>query len=336
MEKLKRKFWRSDLVEKEEAKVEHKKKQIVVPGDLVTDQRKKLGQHVFIENGKVYSDALGITYPDSSVAYVVALHGRYMPQREDLIVGIVTRETVRGYMVDINSIYSSYIPADAVRDKLQKGSIVSAKVGNVNEINEAELFDLRVFYGGEIISVEPSKVPRIIGKNGSMLSALKNGTGCNLLVGRNGWAWVKDGDVKLLVEAIRLIESEAHLNNLTVKVEDAMQKKNPLVSADTKLSDALVEMTNYGFGAITVVNKDGSICGVFTDGDLRRQLSSSKGKNALSKKLDEFKYNPPVTVEHNVLLNVAVAIFKEAKVDTILVTKKGRPVGMLDIQDLDS
>ena len=209
----------------EGAKAEHKKKMIVVPGDLVTEERKKLGQHVFIEDGKVYSDALGITYPDSEIAYVVPLAGVYIPQRDDLIVGIIERETVKGYMVNINSIYPSYLSADKCRDVLQKASVVSAKVDAVNEINEAELFDVRVFYGGEILSVNHSKVPRIIGKNGSMLLVLKEGTGCNLLVGRNGWVWIKGGDVKKLADAIKLIESEAHLDNLTVKVEAFLKGK---------------------------------------------------------------------------------------------------------------
>lgn len=205
--------------------VEHKKKQIVVPGELITAERKKLGQHVFIEDGKIYSDALGITYPDANVAYVVPLVGIYLPLSDDLVVGIVERETVKGYMVGINSIYSSYISADKVRDMLSKGSVVSAKVNSVNEINEAELFDVRVFYGGEILSVSPAKVPRIIGKNGSMLTVLKNGTGCNAVVGRNGWVWVKGGDIEKLKDAIKLIEAESHLDNLTIKVEEFLKAK---------------------------------------------------------------------------------------------------------------
>ena len=212
-------------LEKGEAKVEHKMKVVVVPGDLVTAERKKLGQNVFIESGKIYSDSLGITYPNSSVAYVVPLSGRYIPHKDDLIVGIVERETVKGYMVGINSIYQCYLSAEKCRDRLQKGSVISAKVDSVNEVNEADLFDVRVFYGGEIISVSPPKVPRIIGKNGSMLSVLKQGTGCNLLVGRNGWVWIKGGDSQKLVKAIRLVESEAHLDNLTVRVEEFLKEK---------------------------------------------------------------------------------------------------------------
>ncbi len=209
----------------EEGRAEHKEKKIVIPGDLIAEGRKKLGQHVFIENGKIYSDALGITYPNSGTAYVVPLSGIYLPQRDDLIVGIVERETIKGYMVDINSIYSCYLSADKCRDRLEKGSIVSAKIDSVNEVNEADLFDVRVFYGGTIIRVVPAKVPRMIGKNGSMLAVLKEGTGSSLLIGRNGWIWSKGGDQKKLAEAINLIESEAHLDNLTVKVEAFLKGK---------------------------------------------------------------------------------------------------------------
>ncbi|MDO8729000.1 MAG: transaldolase family protein [bacterium] len=121
----------------------------------------------------------------------------------------------------------------------------------------------------------------------------------------------------------------------TTKVGDLIRKTNPLVSAETKLIDALIKMTNYGFGAITVINKNGSVRGIFTDGDLRRQLSL-KDKNILLKSLDKFDYKPLISVEYDDLLGVAVQLFKETKVDTILVTKKGKPVGMLDIQDMES
>lgn len=213
-------------MEKTETKApEHRRKKVVVPGELVTDARKRLGQGVFVESGKVYSDSLGIAYPDSDTASVVPFSGRYIPKRGDLVVGIVSRQTVRGYLVDINSIYESYFGEDEVREALKRGSIVSAKVSEVNEVNEASLFDVRVFYGGEIIRVSPAKVPRIVGKNGSMLSVLKEGTGCNLLVGRNGWVWVKGGDERKLADAISLIESESHLSNLTVKVQDFLKGK---------------------------------------------------------------------------------------------------------------
>ncbi len=212
-------------MEEEAVEVEKKQKKIVIPGDLVTEERKSIGQHVFVENGKVYSDALGITYPDSGAAYVVPLHGRYLPVRDDLIVGIISGETFNSYIVDINSIYRSFVSKDDVRYELKRGGVISAIIRDVNEINEAGLEDIRVFYGGEVIEVSPAKVPRIIGKNGSMLNVLKDGSESNPIVGRNGWVWVKGGNVPLFIEAVELIERESHLSNLTNKVAAFLKEK---------------------------------------------------------------------------------------------------------------
>ncbi len=124
-----------------------------------------------------------------------------------------------------------------------------------------------------------------------------------------------------------------HTRLMTVKVKDAISGINPTVTVDTPLMDAIVKMTEYGFGAVTVVNKDGSLVGVFTDGDLRRKIQA-EGRDVLKKKMSDFTYGTPIAVDVNALLNDASALFKKTSVDTILVTDNGTPVGMLDIQDL--
>ncbi|HEY4653605.1 MAG TPA: transaldolase family protein [Cyclobacteriaceae bacterium] len=124
-----------------------------------------------------------------------------------------------------------------------------------------------------------------------------------------------------------------HTRLMTVKVRDTINPINPTVTADTPLMDAIVKMTEYGFGAVTVVNKDGTLVGVFTDGDLRRKIQAD-GRDVLKKNMGDFKYGPPIAVDINALLHEASALFKKTSVDTILVTDDGRPVGMLDIQDL--
>jgi TalC/MipB family fructose-6-phosphate aldolase len=125
-----------------------------------------------------------------------------------------------------------------------------------------------------------------------------------------------------------------HTRLMTVKVKEAINKVNPVVSADTSLADAIVKMTEYGFGAVTVTKADGSALGVFTDGELRRKIQA-EGRDVLNHKVGDFKYNTPISVEANALLFDASEIFKKSKVDTILVTENGKPVGMLDIQDME-
>jgi signal-transduction protein with cAMP-binding, CBS, and nucleotidyltransferase domain len=120
---------------------------------------------------------------------------------------------------------------------------------------------------------------------------------------------------------------------MTVRVSEALNGINPLVREGASLREAIVKMTEYGFGAITIVGDNGNLKGVFTDGDIRRLLQS-EGEHILDRKMGEMEYRLPYSIEASSLLNDAAAMFKKTAVDTLLVVEDGRPVGMLDIQDL--
>ncbi len=122
---------------------------------------------------------------------------------------------------------------------------------------------------------------------------------------------------------------------MTVRVKEAANAVNPLVKSDVALRDAIVKMTEFGFGAVTVVDSDGALKGVFTDGDIRRLLQN-EGEHILDKKMGEMEYKTPISIDGNALLNDAHVLFKKTNVDTILITENGKPIGMLDIQDLES
>jgi len=120
---------------------------------------------------------------------------------------------------------------------------------------------------------------------------------------------------------------------MTVRVKEAINGINPLVNAGIDMKDAIVKMTEYGFGCVTVINEDGSLKGIFTDGDLRRLLQKD-GEHILAKKIGSLDYKTPISIDANALLNEASGIFNKMNVDTILVLENGKPYGMLDIQDL--
>ncbi|HAC24546.1 MAG TPA: transaldolase [Cytophagales bacterium] len=124
-----------------------------------------------------------------------------------------------------------------------------------------------------------------------------------------------------------------HTRLITTKVKDVIRNVNPVVKADTALADAIVKMTEYGYGCVTVVNASGQLVGVFTDGDLRRRIQA-EGRDVLNHKIGDFQYKQPISVDANSLLNEAADVFKKTNVDTLLVTDGGKPVGMLDIQDI--
>jgi Predicted signal-transduction protein containing cAMP-binding and CBS domains len=120
---------------------------------------------------------------------------------------------------------------------------------------------------------------------------------------------------------------------MMLKVKDVIKPVNPLVSENMTITDALVKMTEYGFGAVTVIDVNGKIKGVFTDGTLRR-LISEKGHDVVNQALNSLTYRDPITIDANALLNDANQMFKKYQVDTLVVTSEGKPVGMIDIQDI--
>lgn len=124
-----------------------------------------------------------------------------------------------------------------------------------------------------------------------------------------------------------------HTRLMTHTVKDIIGDVNPVVKSDETVSDALVAMTEGGFGAVTIVNKQNSPVGIFTDGDLRR-LISEKGGDAVKVKLSSLKSHRPLTIESVELLYTAQAILKEKEVDTLIVTEEGKAIGMIDVQDL--
>lgn len=120
---------------------------------------------------------------------------------------------------------------------------------------------------------------------------------------------------------------------MTNRVSDLMSGHNPVVNTNQNVTDALVEMTKGGFGAVTIVDDAHQPIGIFTDGDLRR-LIEKDGSAAINKKVSQLPLNAPQTVEAGELLYVAQGVFNEKKIDCIIVTEGGKAVGMLDIQDM--
>lgn len=124
-----------------------------------------------------------------------------------------------------------------------------------------------------------------------------------------------------------------HTRLMTLKVKDALNGKNPVVALNKTVVDAIVEMTKSGFGAVTVTDVTGVVAGIFTDGDLRRYLEQS-GESILHKKLADLSFKTPVSISSEAMLHEANDLFKKTQVDTIIAVKDGKPVGMIDVQDL--
>jgi len=122
---------------------------------------------------------------------------------------------------------------------------------------------------------------------------------------------------------------------LLLKVKDIMRTKrfNPVVDQDTLIKDVLLNITSHHAGAASVVNEKGVIVGIFTDGDLRRNLE--RYPDLLKRKVKTVMTRQPTVVNEEELASAAMKILEKKKIDEVpVVDKNGRPAGMLDIQDL--
>jgi CBS domain-containing protein len=125
-----------------------------------------------------------------------------------------------------------------------------------------------------------------------------------------------------------------HTALMTTRVGSMIRSENPVCSASDTLKDAMVRMTECRLGVVTIVDGDGAAIGIFTDGDLRRRLPDV-GENALERTIGEIGFTEnPLALESGALLNDAVTLFEKHSVDSIIVVDGGKPVGVLDIQDL--
>lgn len=125
-----------------------------------------------------------------------------------------------------------------------------------------------------------------------------------------------------------------HTALMTMRVDQLIRPENPVCEASETVKGAMVKMTESRLGAVTIVDEQSSVVGIFTDGDLRRKLQSD-GRNILDKSLAEIGFTKdPVTVSRAALLDEAVKLFKENEVDSIVVVDDTSPCGALDIQDL--
>lgn len=216
-------------------------REIVVPGELLAISGKKAGPGTYSEGGKIFASQLGIKSVRPDMISVVPLAGQYMPLRGDLVVGKIVDVGASNWLVDINSPYPAPLHVNEVPWRVEfgetskfmgVGDVVLLKVVGSDEQKRIQVtmqdHGLRKLTGGMVMEVSPSKVPRVIGKNGSMIQMLKNSTGCRIYVGQNGRIWI-DGELDNIVravQAIRMIEEEAHAQGLTEKVKRLLEESS--------------------------------------------------------------------------------------------------------------
>ena len=122
---------------------------------------------------------------------------------------------------------------------------------------------------------------------------------------------------------------------LLLRVGDIMRSgsRNPIAHQTMPVRDALLIMGEAKSGSVSVVNKNGKLAGVFTDGDLRRHLA--KDDDVLDLPLAKVMTRRPTTIREDALAADAIRIFSERNIDDLIVVNaKREPIGLVDSQDL--
>lgn len=232
-------------------------KRIVIPGELLSDDPALSGSGTYISGGKVYASVCGLLSQKGKLS-VHPLSGPYMPKKNDLIIGYVTVVTSSNWIFDINCPYEGLlhvteypvrVPSEEMTQHFDIGDTVLIKVTDVNAEMKVELTYkdpvCKKLTKGRLMEVPYSKVSRIIGRSGAMISMLKEKTGCEIFVGGNGRIWMNGSvaDMDILMKALKKIEEEARLPGLTdltaafIDAQYENAQKQP--SDDTAESEAL-------------------------------------------------------------------------------------------------
>jgi len=220
------------------------KRKYVIPGDVVTTGPFRPEQNVVLVGDKIISTTIGISeiYDDS--VKVLSLTAKYLPKIDDLVIGKVISHTSLSWELDINSCYVGFLPAqdvfgrdfsahaDELSSKLKTGDLVAARIANFDRTRDPLVTisdrDLGKIDSGDLVKISPSKVPRLIGKKGSMIQMIEMSTDAAVTIGQNGWVVVSCESPEGLLKAkkaIEMVNDKAHIANLTDQVKEMLDKK---------------------------------------------------------------------------------------------------------------
>jgi exosome complex component RRP4 len=214
------------------------KRRYVVPGDKVVEGNFRPLMNVIKVGNSIIATRIGIAESGREGVKVIPLSGVYIPRVNDIVIGKITDHSSLSWEVDVNSCFSAHLPAQDVfgrdfspaRDdmgrQLATGDLIAARIIAFDRTRDPMLTiqdkDLGKIPRGELLKISPTRVPRLIGKRGSMIQTIEQATQTRILIGQNGIVVVMGRNLdgtKLAIRAIRMVEEEAHTANLTQRVK---------------------------------------------------------------------------------------------------------------------
>jgi exosome complex component RRP4 len=226
-------------------------RKVVIPGEIIVKGDNYLpGEGTEKKEGNIISNIYGLADEQKDLVKVIPLSGVYHARRGNVVIGKVENLTFNGWVIDIDTAENAFLPLSEVPTFVNKGNLdevmdmgdmVIAKIRDVGKRN----IDLTIkggrefgrIDGGMIIKVNPSRVPRIIGKEGSMVNLIKQETGCNITIGQNGLIWVSGNKIEnelFAKKAIRFVTEKSFVEGLTDEVSKWFSRETKLSTSSAK------------------------------------------------------------------------------------------------------
>jgi len=218
------------------------KKRYVIPGDVITTAPLRLEGNVVLDGKRIMATCMGLSDVSSDSVRVIPLAGVYLPKIDDLVLCTISLVSGSSWFADMNSCYQgmllgqdvfgrgSYPTKSEMEERLSKGDIIFAKIANSDRQREPLISiadqSLGKIDSGELVKISPTKIPRLIGKHGSMIQTIEASTNATITVGQNGLIVVSCDETNGLLKAltaIRMVDEQAHLVNLTDKVKKMLE-----------------------------------------------------------------------------------------------------------------
>ena len=216
-----------------------KERRLVVPGETIVSAEDHLpGDFTRNEGGEIVASRYGLAETSGRVVKVIPISGVFEPRRGNTVIGRVVDINFSGWQMEIGGPYTAFLPLmecprfidrNALHEFANIGDVLSVKTYGVKKGSidlTLKSRGLGKLEGGRLVRINSHKVPRVIGKEGSMINLIKNNTNTEITVGQNGYVWIKGDDAgeSKAEAAIKLIEQEAANDGLTEKVEDFLKK----------------------------------------------------------------------------------------------------------------
>jgi exosome complex component RRP4 len=211
------------------------KRTAVIPGEVIVEGEDYLpGEGTEKIEGKIISLRYGLAEELNKLVKVIPLSGIYEPRRGNVVIGKVEMVTFNGWVIDIGTAENAFLPLmevprfvnkDSIEDVMGVGDIVVAKINSINKRGidlTIKMKGLGKIEEGILFEINSHKVPRVIGKEGSMIKLIKDETSCNVTVGQNGIILINGDNIEkelLAKEAILFITEKSYISGLTEEVE---------------------------------------------------------------------------------------------------------------------